>query len=223
MTLNRRDNVMRIRRHITAALIAALAVVGIQAPSSAGGESEPSGTRSLAEVLTSDGNQFDRNWQDYDILTEAVLAVVGAKPDSPVALLTRGDVALTAFLPNDLSFNVLAKDLTGRWSRSEQGTFETLVAAVGVDAIEQVLLYHVIPGATIDSGTALRSDGAALTSAQGGAVTVDVVSRWFKLIVLRDLDPNDVDPVLDRGALDINKGNLQIAHGIYFVLRPLDL
>ena len=214
---------MRLRRHITVAVIAALAVVGIQAPSNAGDEGPPTGTRSLAEVLTSDGNQFDRNWRDYDILTEAVLAVLAAKPDSPVGVLTQGDVALTAFLPNDLSFNLLAKDLTRRWSGTEQATFQALVSAVGVDAIEQVLLYHVVPGATIDSATALRSDGAALTSAQGGAVSVDVVSRWFKLVALRDLDPNDVDPVLDTRALDINKGNVQIAHGIYFVLRPLDL
>ena len=31
------------------------------------------GDRSLAAVLTSDGNRFDRNWYDYDIVTEAVL------------------------------------------------------------------------------------------------------------------------------------------------------
>ncbi len=214
---------MRLRRSLTAALIAACAVAGIQSPSSASQGGEPTGTRSLAEVLTSDGDTFDHNSRDYDILTEAVLAVLGAKPDSPVKVLTQGDVALTAFLPNDFSFKVLAKDLTGQWSRTEQGTFDALVAAAGVDAIEQVLLYHVIPGATIDSATAVNSDGAALASAQGGAVTVDVISPWFKLVVLRDLDPNDQDPLLDRRALDINKGNVQIAHGIYFVLRPLDL
>ena len=42
------------------------------------------GERSLAAVLTSDGNQFDRNWYDYDIVTEAVLAVLAAKPGSAV-------------------------------------------------------------------------------------------------------------------------------------------
>ncbi len=52
----------------------------------------PAGHRSLAAVLTADGNRFDRNWQDYDIVTEAVLAVLAAKPDSPVGLLTKGNV-----------------------------------------------------------------------------------------------------------------------------------
>ena len=217
---------MNIRSTILTGLVTVLvgATAVLPAPAavakSGGGEL---GTRSLAEVLTADGNRFDHDARDYDIVTEAVLAVVGAKPDSPVGLLTQGDVALTAFIPNDFSFKVLVHDLTGRWYRSEEGTFNALVAAAGVDAIEAVLLYHVVPGVTIDARTALASDGAALTTAQGGAVTVDVVSRWFRIVRLVDNDLNDVDPFLDPGALDINKGNLQIAHGIVFVLRPLDL
>jgi hypothetical protein len=135
-----------------------------------------------------------------------------------------GTVALTAFVPNDLAFKVLAKDLTGRWYFSEQRTFSALAGAVGVDALEQVLLYHVVPGATIDSRTALRSDGAVLTTAlEGATFEVDVISRLFAVIRLRDADRNDVDPILDRKALDLNQGNRQIAHGLWFVLRPLDL
>ena len=41
--------------------------------------------------------------------------------------------------------------------------------------------------------------------------------------MLRDADRNDVNPLLVRSQLDINAGNAQIAHGISFVLRPLDL
>ena len=40
---------------------------------------------------------------------------------------------------------------------------------------------------------------------------------------LRDKDLNDIDPFLNAPALDISRGNSQIAHGIVLVLRPLDL
>ncbi|WP_406829777.1 fasciclin domain-containing protein [Pedococcus sp. KACC 23699] len=184
----------------------------------------PTGTRSLAAVLTADGDTFDHNWYDYDILAQAVLAVLAAKPKSAVGVLTDGTVPLTAFLPNDRAFQVLVADLTHRWPRTEEKTFAALADAVGIDAIEKVLLYHVVPGATIDSTAALGSDGARLATALPGAsITVDVISRRFKLVALRDNDKNDIDPLLNPRALDINKGNKQIAHGIVLVLRPLDL
>ena len=81
----------------------------------------------------------------------------------------------------------------------------------------------MIPGATIDSRTALASNGAKLTTAQGGTITVTVWSRFFKIVQLRDQDRTDLDPFLVASKLDINKGNLQIAHGISLVLRPADL
>ena len=182
------------------------------------------GDRSLASVLLADGNKFDRNWYDYDILTEAVLAVLKAKPNSPVGLLTQGDVALTAFLPNDRAFQVLTADLTHKWYGSEKQVFNALVKAVGVDAIEQVLLYHVIPGATITAKDALKANGATLNTALPGAtIKVKVLSKYFKLIELKDNDPNDINPIINPRAFDINKGNKQIGHGIIFVLRPADL
>ncbi len=217
----------RAWQRLTAVVAAGALSLGLAAataaPASAGAAPAPSGERSLAEVLTSDGNTFDRKARDYDILTEAVLAVIDAKPDSPVALLADGSVPLTAFIPNDFAFRVLVKDLTGRWYWSERKVFTKLVEAVGVDAVETVLLYHVVPGATIDARAALRSDGVALDTAQGGQFTVDVISRRWGLIRLRDNDRNDIDPFLLRRELDINQGNKQIAHGILFVLRPIDL
>ena len=193
------------------------------APATASATTQPLGERSLAEVLTSDGNTFDRNWYDYDIVTEAALAVLEAKPDSDVGLLTKGSVPLTAFIPNDRAFQVLVKDLTGRWYWSESRVFSELAGAVGIDAIEQVLLYHVVPGATITKRDAVAANGATLTTAQGGTFTVRVYNKWIPIIELRDQDRNDVNPFLNSRALDINKGNKQIAHGIVFVLRPLDL
>ena len=205
------------RLGVTAAAVGLAA--GIVAPSA----SAATGTRSLAAVLTADGNQFDSNWYDYDIVTEAVLAVLDAKPGSPVGLLADGTVPLTAFIPNDRAFRVLAYDLTKRWPGTEAKTFSALVDAVGVDAVEQVLLYHVVPGAPITKKAAVNADGAVLTTAQGGTVKVRVYSRYLPIIELRDKDTNDVNPFLNPRALDINAGNRQVAHGIVFVLRPLDL
>jgi len=215
---------MKLRR-ASALSVAAGAAILMAAPSAASAApTAPTGTRSLAAVLTANGNgQFDGNPFDYDIVTQAVLAVVGAKPASPVGLLTKGDVALTAFLPPYFAFRDLVRQLTGRSYASEKDVFNALVAAAGVDTIETVLLYHVVPGATIASKDAVNADGAQLTTAQGGTITVDVIVKWLGLVKLVDQDPTDANPYLNPFALDINKGNKQIAHGITAVLRPVDL
>ena len=137
-------------------------------PAAQASGSGATGTTSLASVLTADGNQFDRDWYDYDIVTEAVLAVIAADADanSPVRLLTDGSVPLTAFIPNDRAFQVLVKDLTGQWVQTESEVFAA-VAGLGIDTVEDVLLYHVVPGATITARDALRSGGAQLTTAAG--------------------------------------------------------
>jgi uncharacterized surface protein with fasciclin (FAS1) repeats len=175
------------------------------------------GTNSLAAVLLADGDTFDHNWKDYDILTQAVLAVLKAKPNSPVKVLTDGNVALTAFIPDDAAFQRLVRDISGKWLGSEQDVF-TAVAGLGIDTVETVLLYHVVPGATITAREALKADGVSLTTAQGGKITVRV--GWHG-IRLADADLNSRDPKVI--ATDINIGNKQIAHGINRVLRPVDL
>src|SRR4051794_3379630 len=81
-----------------------MAAAAVAAPAQAVGTAKPLGTRSLAAVLTQDTGGFDRNARDFDILTAAALAVLEAKPDSPVTVLTDGTVALTAFVPNDGAF-----------------------------------------------------------------------------------------------------------------------
>ncbi len=217
---------MKLRRSIALSVAAGAAIL-MAAPSAASAAPAapaPTGTRSLAAVLTANGNgRFDNNPFDYDIVTQAVLAVVAAKPTSPVALLTKGDVALTAFLPPDFAFRDLVKQLTGKTYASEKDVFNALVTTAGVKTIEDVLLYHVIPGATITSTDAVNANGAVLTTAEGKTVRVDVVVKWLGLVKLVDQDPTDANPYLNPFALNINKGNKQIAHGITAVLRPADL
>lgn len=214
---------MTVRRRLVGlpVALATVGAVGLAAAPAAQAQTPPTGERSLASVLTSGGVGFDHDPFDYDIVTAAVLAVLQAKPASPVSVLTDGSVALTAFLPDDLAFERLSRTLTGHWPGSEQAAF-TSVAGLGIDTVEAVLLYHVVPGATLTARQALASDGAVLTTAQGGTLTVDVRRCWWwKRIVLQDQDPRLPDPTVVQ--YDINKGNLQIAHGISRVLLPVAL
>lgn len=175
-------------------------------------------TRSLATALAADRPGFDRNWHDYDIVEAAVGAVLTAKPNSPVKVLADGSVALTAFIPTDQAFRNLASDLTKKRYGNEKAVFAA-VAGLGINTVETVLLYHVVPGTTIEARTALRSDSTQLTTTQSGKVTVDV--RSGKRIYLVDADPDDRNARVVQP--DINKGNRQIAHGVSHVLRPANL
>ena len=208
---------MQLRR-LVAAGAAALLSGALAVTAVAPAQAKTSGTRSLATVLAKDGTGFDRNWRDYDILDNAVQAVLKAKPGSAVGVLADGKTKLTAFLPSDRAFQLLVKDLTGKTPKTEKATFAA-VASLGIGTVETVLLYHVVPGTRINYRQALKSDGARLTMASGGIVRVDV--RKGPRIKLLDADRNDDNPRIVQE--NINKGNRQIAHGINRVLRPVNL
>lgn len=208
---------MKFRKTGTA--LAATAALALAAPTAPAVAAE-AGTTSLAEVLAADTG-FDKNWRDFDIVEAAVVAVLTEKPESPVGLLTDGEVALTAFVPTDRAFRNLAGKLTGTKPRTEKKTFNTLAAAVDIATLEAVLLYHVLPGATVNYRAAKAADGAELTMASGGTVTVKVKDTGR--VALRDADPDNRNPRVIRPAKNINAGNAQIAHGINRVLRPIDL
>ncbi|MFI1990831.1 fasciclin domain-containing protein [Actinoplanes sp. NPDC020271] len=214
--------ITRVGKRAAAVATAAIVASALStAPAAAHTKTKPLGTKSLAAVLTADKSGFDRNGHDYDILTAAVQAVLKAKPNSPVKVLTDGKTALTAFLPNDRAFELLVADIKhSKRLPGEKAAF-TAVAGLGIDTVETVLLYHVVPGATVDRKAALKSDGAKLKTATGATIKVDVYGRWHKRIALIDADRSDRNPRVNR--FDINKGNKQIAHGIDRVLRPIDL
>jgi uncharacterized surface protein with fasciclin (FAS1) repeats len=181
------------------------------------GAQHQAGSRSLAAVLAAD-HGYDRNGRDFDILEKAVKAVLAAKPDSPVAVLAQGRTRLTAFLPTDAAFRRLVRDLTGQSPRTEKGTFRVIARLVDIDTLEAVLLYHVVPGLTLRSGQVAKLVGTPLTTAGGGQVTMRLRDGR---VVLVDQDPDDRNPKVV--AVDINRGNRQIAHAIDRVLRPVDL
>ena len=177
----------------------------------------PLGTTSLATVLDAGNQAFDRNWDDYDILTAAVNAVLAAKPDSAVGVLANGSTELTAFIPNDRAFRRLVINLTGKVRSLETSVFND-VAGLGIDTVEAVLLYHVVVGPQILSPAALAAGGAALTTAQTGTLLVNVVGTSIELVD-KDTGINNARVMLT--AIDLNSGNKQIAHGIDRVLLPV--
>jgi uncharacterized surface protein with fasciclin (FAS1) repeats len=215
----RRTTVLGLLTTVSLTLVGTLGAV----PAASANSGSPTGTQSLASVLAADKG-FDNRAGDFDIVDAAVGAVLEAKPTSAVAVLADGTTPVTAFLPNDRAFRRLAHDLTGTWYRSESRIFTTLAGALGVDTIESVLLYHVVPGATIGYRAAVQSDGATLTTALEGATTEVNVFKGrygYRRVALVDNDPDARNGVVVLA--NINRGNLQIAHGINRVLRPVDL
>jgi hypothetical protein len=206
----------------TAALSVAVAgsvLAAAPAQSATADGSARAGNTPLVEVLGADGVKFDNKWGDFDIVEAAAFAVLDANPDSPVGLLGNGKFKLTAFAPTDKAFRKFVQDVTGKKLDSEKKVFNKIVKKFGAETVEQVLLYHVVPGVTIDSKAAADSDGASLpTALEGASLTVKVTSGGIKLV---DADPDAADAKVI--VPDINKGNKQIAHGINKVLRPLDL
>ncbi len=167
-------------------------------------------------MLLADGNQFDLNPFDYDIVTEAVLLF----PDL-VAAASDPDAELTVFLPNDWAFRRLVADLTGTWPLRERAVFDA-VAGLGVDTVSTVLRSHIIAGPPISFETAKQADGAVLTTLQGGTIEVDVSGRWWKVVRLVDQDPDARDARVVHPEVGGAAAN-GFAHGIDRVLRPLDL
>jgi len=176
------------------------------------------GDTSLASVLKVGQSKFDRDFTDFDILTRAAETVLAAKPDSNVKLLADGSVALTVFAPTDQAFINLASTLTGKKIKTEAAAFKA-VAGLGVDTVEQVLLYHVVPGGPILSGDALKANGAKLKSADMNK-TIKVKVTKKPNIILIDKAKKIANPRVNLDQVDINKGNKQVAHGINGVLLP---
>ena len=216
----RRRHTMRFRSTLgsatAVALLAGSALVAGSTPAQAA-SARDLGTTSLASVLGADGQKFDENWKDFDIVEAAVYAVAAAKPKSPVLLLADGTKRLTAFAPTDKAFRNLAKDLTGKTYTSEKKVFNKLASLVDVDTLEMVLLYHVVPGATIRRPRPSRPTGPSSRRRPGRPQGQDRQGQGHP----RRQGPRHRERHGGRGRL--NKGNKQIGHGIDVVLRPADL
>jgi hypothetical protein len=190
----------------------------------------------LADILAAQGGIGDRNWYDFDIVAGVVQAILendaddgdsngdGDPKDSPLWLAADpNSPKLTVFLPNDRAFQALAADVLGwkYWFADEAKVAQGLLAKYDLATLEFVVSYHVHVG-YVDSATALSvPKGTPLPMLAGGEIEVNPV-KWLRTAILSDNDPNDINPTLVRSKLDIQASN-GIAHGISFVLRPIDL
>lgn len=195
---------------------AALALGLMFSPISANAADDALKSMPLTEVLNLQGAAFDRNSADSDIFTWVFMDVWGQLPNSPVEAISKGDTALTAFVPTDAAFRNLVKYLTGKTLKSERAVANA-VMSLGAETVEKVILYHVIVGDPILSPDALKANGAKLNAASGETVGVKVSGTTITLI---DKVKKHKNPVVILSAVDINKGNKQVAHAINQVLLP---
>jgi uncharacterized surface protein with fasciclin (FAS1) repeats len=108
-------------------------------------DAEP--TRNIVEVAVENGN--------------FTLLVAAAEAAGLVETLADPDATLTVFAPTDDAFAALGDE-----------TINALLS--DIDALENVLLYHVIAGAAVDSITATSLFGEMVEMANGGSVTIDI-------------------------------------------------
>lgn len=179
------------------------------------------GNNSLASYLTSSTPAFDKNLGDYDIVTALVNEVIAARAltstPTSVSVLADGTTPLLALLPTDRAFRKLIKETTGVLVKTEAGIFNA-VWSLGVDRVEQILLYHVVLGSTVDKATALAwPAGTQLTTAEGSLITV----RVGQALILRDESVKNLNPKVFLNRMDLNAGNVQTAFAINRVLLPL--
>ena len=174
-----------------AAIAASLVIAGIAAAPAAAGQRSwggpPAGSVVDVAVKASGGGAPDANPYDYDLLVQAVTAT-GLAP-----VLDDESKRFTVFAPNDRAFTRLVADLTGSTPASEQAALATAVSALGLPAIKNVLLYHVVAGRRLGPLQVLLS--RSLTMANGGIVEP-------RGIVLRDESPALRDPRLVLFALN---------------------
>jgi uncharacterized surface protein with fasciclin (FAS1) repeats len=196
-----------MRRAFTA-IAATVVIAGIAAtPAAANPRWEagpPTGSVVDVAVKASGGGAPDANPDDYDLLVQAVTAT-GLAP-----VLDDESQRFTVFAPNDRAFTRLVADLTGSAPASEQAALNAAVAALGVPAIKNVLLYHVVAGRRLGPLQVLLS--RSLTMANGGTVEP-------RGITIRDETPALRDPRLVLFALNIPATN-GVIHTIDRVLVP---
>ena len=165
---------------------------------------------SAADVLAGADDRFD--------VTRAVLArVLEEDPTSPVQVLADPATALTLFLPTDEAWLRLASDVDGPGAplRTEEAALAVL-AGLDVDVVEELLLYHVVPGETLDAAALGSVAGTALATAADGHV-VTPGRRGPRLVVADEQTGGRDAQVVEA---DLNAGNPQVVHVVDGVLRP---
>ena len=179
-------------------------------------EDEPLNSMPLTEVLDLRYASFDNDFSDFDVFTDLWMRVWGELPESPIQAISQGNTALTAFVPTDRAFQRVVKFLTGKSFKSE-ARIANAVMSLGAKTVEKVILYHVVVGDPILSPAALQANGANLNAASGETIGVRVSGTNIRLV---DKSKKHTNALVLLRAVDINKGNKQVAHAISQVMLP---
>lgn len=169
--------------------------------------------QTLAEILLSDGDVFDRDQNDFDIVTHAILAcsdLAGPASDE--------DASLTVFLPADKVFRILVEDVYDVSIRNEAVLFGAIAANLGCATIESVLKYDIVPGEYFAIDVAGLEDATSVTTLLGATFTVDF--RGKGQIRLGDNEPALRDPIIRVTHIVADNG---VAHVIDHVLLPFGI
>ena len=177
---------------------------------------EPLNSMPLTEVLDLRYASFDNDFSDFDVFTDLWMRVWGELPESPIQAISQGNTALTAFVPTDRAFQRVVKFLTGKTFKSE-ARIANAVMSLGAKTVEKVILYHVVVGDPILSPAALQANGANLNAASGETIGVRVSGTNIRLV---DKSKKHTNALVLLRAVDINKGNKQVAHAISQVMLP---
>jgi len=215
-----------MRRIVAGAAAVAVLVAGsvtLASPAQARTPDTLLGAISAADRYTSteDSQGLDRfrwdqrNWYDYDILTAAVVA-----DGTLVAAVTDPDTSVTLFAPNDRAFQLLARDLTGRWYWTERGVLNAIVGAVGAGKVNltNVLTYHVVAGKFLKADV-VPLIGQPIGTLNGDTFVVQPPNRWGFIQIQDNVDAFR-NPYLLR--TDIEAGN-SVIHSISRVLIPTNV
>jgi uncharacterized surface protein with fasciclin (FAS1) repeats len=154
-----------------------------------------------------------RNWYDFDILTKLVVV-----DETLVPAVTDPNTAVTLFAPNDRAFQLLAKDLTGRWFATETKTFNALAKAVANGDVDltNVLTYHVVGSKVVKADVPFNTPVATLN---GGTITFK--KKWFG-IQIQDEVSAFRNPTIIRTDIGADSSH-SVIHSISRVLIPANV
>lgn len=178
-----------MRRTITAAATAALALGLVAGPAAAGppGFAGPDNGLTIVEtaIAVSGDTTFDDDPGDFDILVNAVVAT-GA------TAVLNGEDEYTVFAPTDQAFLDVVSAIAGETVTDEQVAFDALVATLGVDGVLAVLAYHVTDGwrpspSVVNPKKVEMLDGNTI-SARGGTIVANSSTADFVQTDIKTVD-----------------------------------